>query len=396
MDKQTLSNYGWVVIAVLVLAVMIALATPFGEYIKAGVESTTQGLFDTSEKALNVVGASASPIIKPVENVLTKYEHISGYVNSVGKTSSSTVSKYIRVPVNSGENWYISYPVLSRLHIGNGALRFEDANKSLVSYIDALAQPNYRLQSDTNKSGIVVTIPEGVSFMCVNLKLSSFDYTETAFIGNLNKSFKSTWLAIGDSLTFFGASANQNWLSIASNQLSAKVYNNAQSGHGYLYDGGFIEHINTDAENVELVVIFGSFNDMASDAAIGICTDTYVVGGENTLAACMNNTYDYVQNAFPDAKIAVIAPTPWSAYRPEPATTDRSIKAQQYVAVMQEICESRNIPFLDLFHNSGLTPWDIDFNNQYYSNADGCHPNDEGHKIIAPIMTEFIKSVLNN
>ena len=34
MDKNTLSNYGWIVIAVLVLVIMIALATPFGEYIK--------------------------------------------------------------------------------------------------------------------------------------------------------------------------------------------------------------------------------------------------------------------------------------------------------------------------------------------------------------------------
>lgn len=59
MDKNTLSNYGWIVIAVLVLAVMMALATPFGSYIKSGVESTTQGLFDTSENALNVVGMSA-------------------------------------------------------------------------------------------------------------------------------------------------------------------------------------------------------------------------------------------------------------------------------------------------------------------------------------------------
>ena len=59
MDKSTLSNYGWIVIAVLVLSVMIALATPFGSYIEQGVRSTTQGLFDTSEKAMNVVGMSA-------------------------------------------------------------------------------------------------------------------------------------------------------------------------------------------------------------------------------------------------------------------------------------------------------------------------------------------------
>ena len=59
MDKNTLSNYGWIVIAVLVLSVMIALATPFGTYIENGVKSTTAGLFDTSEKALNVVGMTA-------------------------------------------------------------------------------------------------------------------------------------------------------------------------------------------------------------------------------------------------------------------------------------------------------------------------------------------------
>ena len=59
MDKNTLSNYGWIVIAVLVLSVMIALATPFGTYIENGVRSTTAGLFETSEKALNVVGMSA-------------------------------------------------------------------------------------------------------------------------------------------------------------------------------------------------------------------------------------------------------------------------------------------------------------------------------------------------
>ena len=53
MDKSTLSNYGWIVIAVLVLSVMIALATPFGQYIENGVRSTTEGLFSTSQNAMN-------------------------------------------------------------------------------------------------------------------------------------------------------------------------------------------------------------------------------------------------------------------------------------------------------------------------------------------------------
>ena len=53
MDKETLSNYGWVVICVLVLVVMIALATPFGKFIAEAVKNTTKGLCDASAKALN-------------------------------------------------------------------------------------------------------------------------------------------------------------------------------------------------------------------------------------------------------------------------------------------------------------------------------------------------------
>ncbi len=53
MDKNTLSNYGWIVIAVLVLSVMIALATPFGSYIEQGIKNTTTGLFEVENNAMS-------------------------------------------------------------------------------------------------------------------------------------------------------------------------------------------------------------------------------------------------------------------------------------------------------------------------------------------------------
>ena len=65
MDKETLSNYGWVVICVLVLVVMIALATPFGKFIANAVKNTTKALFQVSEKALNVgLGDAASVTVE--------------------------------------------------------------------------------------------------------------------------------------------------------------------------------------------------------------------------------------------------------------------------------------------------------------------------------------------
>ena len=61
MDKETLSNYGWVVICILVLVVMIALATPFGKYIANAVKATTESLFGVSNNALETGLGAADP-----------------------------------------------------------------------------------------------------------------------------------------------------------------------------------------------------------------------------------------------------------------------------------------------------------------------------------------------
>lgn len=53
MDKQTLSNYGWLVIVTLILAVMLALATPFGTYVGDGVVSIANGYVATSNNAID-------------------------------------------------------------------------------------------------------------------------------------------------------------------------------------------------------------------------------------------------------------------------------------------------------------------------------------------------------
>ena len=53
MDKETLSHYGWIVIVVLVLAIMLALATPFGTYVGDAVAETARGFVGTAENNLN-------------------------------------------------------------------------------------------------------------------------------------------------------------------------------------------------------------------------------------------------------------------------------------------------------------------------------------------------------
>ena len=61
MDKETLSHYGWIVILVLILSVLLALATPFGNFITEGFKVAYTGLFDTGNNALGIIIPGAEP-----------------------------------------------------------------------------------------------------------------------------------------------------------------------------------------------------------------------------------------------------------------------------------------------------------------------------------------------
>ena len=69
MDKETLSNYGWIVILVLILSVLLALASPFGLFVADGFKAAYTGLFDVENKAMDVVmNATGGPIKDPALN----------------------------------------------------------------------------------------------------------------------------------------------------------------------------------------------------------------------------------------------------------------------------------------------------------------------------------------
>lgn len=87
MDKSTLSNYGWIVIAVLVLAVIIALATPFGNYVKLGAESTLFGLINmkTDSDVQSVVNQGLSEYgwsVRVLNDTQIEYGEILSTINN--------------------------------------------------------------------------------------------------------------------------------------------------------------------------------------------------------------------------------------------------------------------------------------------------------------------------
>ena len=55
MDKETFSSYGWIVITVIVIAIMITFATPFGEFIRDAVQEVLDNFKATADTALSNV-----------------------------------------------------------------------------------------------------------------------------------------------------------------------------------------------------------------------------------------------------------------------------------------------------------------------------------------------------
>lgn len=62
MDKQTLSSYGWIVVLVLILACLLAFASPFGMFVVDGIKSFAGGFVDTNNAAMEQVDPDAGKI----------------------------------------------------------------------------------------------------------------------------------------------------------------------------------------------------------------------------------------------------------------------------------------------------------------------------------------------
>lgn len=220
-----------------------------------------------------------------------------------------------------------------------------------------------------------------------------------------------TWCPIGDSITDETTlSDRKNYVDYVSEITGLKVVKNCGiGGTGYLADNNgtskcfYNRIISADDDAVptgaDIYTIFGSFNDMGkfTDDMIGTIEST----DPSTLIGAMVKAIYAIEYKNPDAIVAVIFPTPWSSYNN--TTIAKRTTTEKYINALRESCEKYSIPYLDLYHKSGLRPWDINFNKKYYvdDNGDGnytegVHPNSLGHeKFIAPKILKFMESLTN-
>lgn len=288
------------------------------------------------------------------------------------------VSNYINVTSN------IYYKIKSCAIGGFCFICFYNNDKVLISNIQSAY--NYDLQIFDD----YIFIPDDVKYIKIagSNELKPEIHTVNMSISTDDNWNNLKWAAIGDSLTEKNFRASKNYCDYIVDKTHINLINLGIGGTGYRNSMPFYTRVLDIPEDVDLITIFGSGNDLNRNYELGSITDI----DTNTICGSINKVITEIQNKFPLVPFGIITPTPWQNCEPH----EPNNPFIEYVKAIVEICNLRGVPCLDLYHCSNLHPSDEQFRKIAYSKDDGngVHPDKNGHKIIYPRIFNFIKSLI--
>ena len=213
------------------------------------------------------------------------------------------------------------------------------------------------------------------------------------------------WIVLGDSITEKNPTAEIRYYDFVQKDFQCEVVNYGRSSTGYMTAASYetfydrIEQI--DFTDADVITIFGSFNDLGRGYEPGTAEDE----GTVTIGGCMNRTIENIREKAPDIRIGIAAPTPWNLGQGYSGATDSieywgvsKEECDQYVALLMEVAQRQDVPFLDLYH-AGLFDPNSDVDRAAYFNENGMqdpgvHPNSAGHYLMAPLWKDFLLRLL--
>lgn len=292
--------------------------------------------------------------------------------------------QFYSVPVGTVFN---NWKVKIQLEEGESATAYAPPSLKYteVSVTNGVASTSLELEKSRNH---IITNADGLTFV-------ARVYTATS--GYVGK----RWACFGDSLTQKDSSAiaagQKRYFDIVAEQLGLSVVNYGRATTGYSTTGSvttgqyYLRMQRINPELFDFMTIMGSTNDISGMAQGTIQLGDYDDTGTSTVCGCINTTLDYYYQLAPLKPIGMISMLPTYAYGPD--LIDTTV-AENYVNAQKQICANRGIPFLDLYHGSGMRPWDAAVKSALYIDGDGIHPNNDGIKWFAPMIREFVKSLM--
>ncbi|HAT4117520.1 TPA: BppU family phage baseplate upper protein [Clostridium perfringens] len=389
--------------------IIITINIPIDEYIPYSVKITmTNELLEIIENDVNVKPNNTTFFRCESINLYDYKKATEGYI--IGGNGEPTpnetgcISDFISIEPNTmyyfGDKWNGGYYTKNKVFIKQKEFGVMNELSPNGAYYVRVSIPiakkeNYMLVKNympeeyiAYESSLKFTDNENLNGIAEQIKRT----------GKFDDKYKGVkWVALGDSLTEKNVTAKENYTDFVSKDLKITCINHGIGGTGYMrrYDinKAFYQRVADLPQDADVITIFGSGNDLALMTSLGDITDSTI----DTLCGCINKTIDNLLEKFPTTPIGIIAPTPWRGNTPNIIECQMS----RYVDKLEQICKRRGIPYLDLYHYSNLHPDNAKcLNLTYYNksavdgNGDGVHPNDEGHKIIAGPIREFVKTLI--
>lgn len=325
----------------------------------------------------------ATPSIEPMDGTETQARAISA--NGDIYTTGSNNYRISRYSVSPGK----IYLITATTNWGNALWCYYDSNDSVVEVGTVSASGS----DDTTIIDGETTAPVGSAFLIIAYNTTVKNgavKTQTGYTLGAEWRGKK-WVCVGDSLTAENIRTTKHYFDYVADATGITTVNMGYSGSGYARlaneNHAFYQRISSCPTDADVVTIFGSFNDLGAGLPLGTVNDI----GTDTLAGCINTTITNLQTIIPLVNLGIVAPTPWAT-----AVPDTSGEDFNYVEMIKAICAKRSIPYLDLWRESNLRPWDADFRELAYSKdgGSGTHPDENGHKLIAPRFKAFLETLL--
>lgn len=366
---------------------------------------------------LETIESDINSISSNGKNVYDSNSMISGYLNSNGSIHADNGSGWITSPFILVMGQYVCFSMAKNSDNTRryGPMYFftqYDTNKAVISQIATPTGQYITLESNTVyiRYCLNATITNNYHDFQVefNNKRTSYELPGR-YVGeenltadlkdkindtaNIKKWIGKKWVCLGDSLTERNSRTTISYHDYVSESTGISIVNMGVSGTGYMRHKedniAFYQRAVNIPTDADVITIFGSGNDLTLINNLGTPSDTTT----DTICGCINETIDVIIELIPTACLGIVSPTPWVGNQP---TADDSNSMARYADALRTICKIRSIPFLDLYHCSNLRPWTNEGRAACYTKDDGngVHPDEIGHKIIAPRFKSFLETLI--
>lgn len=143
--------------------------------------------------------------------------------------------------------------------------------------------------------------------------------------------------------------------------------------------------------DADIIIVYGGTNDYGhGDAPFGEVGDST----RETFCGSVDYLLRALKRNYPQAQIVILTPARRKGDLAPSEHIRKSIQGYpllDYVCAIKEIAKSNELPVLDLYHKLPINPNESDDLQKY--TTDGLHLNDEGHKLLAETIKNFLESL---